>query len=92
MPQSGAENDAEVNLEYWSREGAQNVPLFLDKRGTMKQRGENMNCDECERKLQCYHEGRLITFTTLDDQYIIPELDNEAHAILGIGKICPKQK
>lgn len=47
-------------------------------------------CDKCDRKYECYKENRLIAYTTLEDQRIIPELGGNAHVLIGPGQDCPK--
>ena len=51
------------------------------------------NCDKCDRRKQCNHEDRLITYYTLDDMWMDPMYEKNgakaAHGMLRIGEVCP---
>lgn len=48
-------------------------------------------CDKCERRGECYSEGRLITYTTLlDMEYDTKYGGKYAHGVLNIGQTCPR--
>ena len=52
-----------------------------------------INCDKCDRRKQCNHENRLITYYTLDDMWMDPAHEKNgvkaAHGMLRIGAVCP---
>lgn len=51
------------------------------------------NCDKCDRRKQCNHENRLITYYMLDDMWMDPMYEKNgskaAHGMLRIGEVCP---
>ena len=50
-------------------------------------------CDKCDRRKQCNNEGRLITYTTLNDNWTDHAYEKNgikaAHGMLGMGEVCP---
>ena len=54
------------------------------------------NCDKCVRRKQCNEDGRLLTYYTLDDNFMDPAYEKNgikaAHGTLGIGQECPRMK
>ena len=52
-----------------------------------------LKCDECYYRGKCHAEGRLITFTTLEDTQYDREYGGKAsHGMLNIGETCPKER
>ena len=48
-------------------------------------------CDKCDRRGECYKEGRLYTYTSLRDMEYDPKYGGKyAHGILQMGEFCPK--
>ena len=53
---------------------------------------EETKCDKCDRKRECYAEGRLITYTTsFDLNYENAYGGKAAHGIIGVGETCPRK-
>lgn len=48
-------------------------------------------CDKCERRGECYKEGRLLTYNSARDMQYDPMYDGRwGHGILNMGEVCPK--
>ena len=53
--------------------------------------GKMTNCDRCDRRGECFKEGRLFTFNSVRDMQYDSMYDGKwGHGVLNFGEICPK--